>query len=142
MSMTTISGPDVDPEPAPAPAEPPIRWLVVERQKGEGCDYSIGCGLRVLEVFTRGYTTPDVAYLAHLQEAMGENVTSAEAKRAYFDVENQIVNVRFYRVEEWYELSLDKWRADVANAAEAVAKEATEIAERARLAELKAKYER
>ena len=114
-------------------ADPYPHFYLYKKQYGEGCDYSIGCGL--------SFSRLQAATMAEaIQEAIAEG-KNGECPKIATDGDMSIEVASIFRVEESNEIdvvSLGAARHEAQRKQEQVVREKNE---RKYLAELKAKYE-
>lgn len=113
-----------------------MRFLIVERQYGGGCDYTIGCGVRVTEV--------EAESMAALVDGLKARAFSEDddcGPRDWLYGEQCRESVTIYHVpDEPFRVPLDPWRAEKRRAEQAAAAKRAEEEERATLERLRKKY--
>jgi len=114
------------------------KFLVVEHQAGEGCDYSIGCGVLTYEVEAESMD----AVLAQLKSAaFSEGESSDEEGGGLLATQERKRGVAcVYEIVAAKPLPLAEWRKELRAAGEKEAQEAKERDERETLAKLQKKY--
>ena len=126
------------------------RYLLIREQAGEGCDYTIGCGLDwtivegesleavVEELRQRATATADE--YADFEEARGYDVKDHEMP--WFDEygEHTIGSARLYEIGDAVELHVDEWQGQWKAAEEAAEEGAKQDIERAEYERLRAKF--
>lgn len=114
-------------------------YQVIIEQEGDGCDYTIGCGTRVLE-FERNATPNEV--LAEVQQAL-----LGEKNRLHGDLEDIAHHLRDGEIRTIQvtqvvgQLDLKLVRAELRKVDAAARRQAAEAAERAEYERLRRKFE-
>ena len=97
-------------------------YYVVVKQAGEGCDYTIGCGLAMWKL-----------------DAANHAEAVAEARALYEEsYENELASMKL--VTSSQDLPVHKWRGEVEQARAAAKAAKSEAAERAELERLQARF--
>lgn len=110
------------------------KWLAVLRQASEGCDYTIGCGVKTLEL--DGYPGDPLEAL----EAFKSEIYLDDEGRCVWMHESALRSVTLHRVVATVEVPIEEWDAEEDARAEAAELEAEEAEERRLLAKLQEKY--
>lgn len=78
------------------------KWICVMRQKGDGCDYSIGCGVKVAEVEANDFASAKAAALkaTYLDEYTG----GKNDPSYYINGEGALKSLRLFEVSEEMDL--------------------------------------
>lgn len=115
-----------------------MKFIVIFKQKSEGCDYSIGCGVRC------------VFFEAETKEKAVEEILDPESNKdhgmVYFGgaATGELESIRLIEIKNEYDLipmAFEQLRADKEAESKRQAQE-TEDKGKAMLEQLKAKYER
>jgi len=118
-----------------------MKFVCIMEQSGQGCDYTIGCGMTY---FILEATTADEATTELIKRLSYEDYESGDVDPAYHceGGEQEISAWRLFEVNQEYDLLpiLHQWKKDFDAKENAIEKAEQEAKDRAKYEELKRKF--
>jgi len=104
-----------------------MKFVAILKQEAEGCDYTIGCGVKTIKFDAE--TSAEATQF--LKKYVKENNNHEETK---------LSNIMFYEVKASYEVDVNTWYAQFDKEAAEIKRQENESKELAELERLKKKY--
>lgn len=104
-----------------------MKFIAILRQEGEGCDYTIGCGINVIQFEAEDY----IEAAKKLKLIVYENYNNDDAR---------LKSLIYYHVDGTYDTDIKKWYDEFATLKVQKIEKEKELSERMELERLLKKY--